>query len=43
MYEHPYEILHNKISGSVDNFAISLQNQLFEITNMSFSLTSLST
>ena len=43
MYEHAYEILHNKMSGSVDNFATSLQNQLYEITNMSSSLTSLST
>ncbi len=43
MYEYTYEMLHNKMSGIVDNFATSLQSQLFQITNMSFSLVSLST
>ena len=43
MYEYTYEMLHNKMSDIVDNFATSLQSQLFEITNMSFSLVSLST
>ena len=37
------EMINSKMSGIVDNFTTHLQNQLFEIANMSFSLALLST